>query len=311
MTRDGMLQEYILPTRKRHHVDNDLYLTGKGVTIGFLDGGFLAHPDFLDPHNRIKAFHDVLNPGAQFSTKIVRDKSAMHGTAVAFAAVGKGPYGGLATESDIVLVDVGRDYVLKDDDIVAGFKWFLDNHSKYDIRVIVTACNASSRCLELNDMIDDLSSKGVAVIVAAGNGEGECLPPASASKAIVVGGYYDGGDGLSFSTYNHKTCKGKPTILAPAVNIPIPIFPEFEEAEIARRYSSGEVFLEEDVRRLRIISENYRLVDGTSLAAPFVGSVVAVMLQSNPSLTPDVIANILKETSSSGILRVDKALRNI
>lgn len=304
-----MYKELILPTSKRLHVETSL--TGKGVTIGFLDGGFLAHPDMLYPPERIKAFHDVKQPEKLFSTEIVRDVSAMHGTAVVMTAIGNGEYGGLARDASIVLVDVGRDYVLADEDIVSGFKWFLSNHKKYDIKVIVTACDASESCLDLNDVVEELISQGVTVVAAAGNGFGNVSPPASSKNSIAVGGYYDGGDGLSIADYPHRKSLFKPTVLAPAVNMPIPILDAFEEKEIAKRYFAGDSTYEERVTMMRIISSDYKLVDGTSLSAPIVGSIVALMLQSNPSLTPAEITNILKDTSSAGVLRADKALSAI
>jgi serine protease AprX len=38
-------------------------------------------------------------------------------------------------------------------------------------------------------------------------------------------------------------------------------------------------------------------VDGTSVAAPIVSSVIAQMLEANPDLTPEQIRTILKQTA--------------
>ncbi|MFT8131105.1 S8 family serine peptidase, partial [Salmonella enterica] len=42
---------------------------------------------------------------------------------------------------------------------------------------------------------------------------------------------------------------------------------------------------------------HYQHVDGTSFAAPIVASVIAQMLEANPTLTPAAIKNILISTA--------------
>ena len=46
-----------------------------------------------------------------------------------------------------------------------------------------------------------------------------------------------------------------------------------------------------------IINGNYKHVDGTSFAAPIVSSVIAQMLEANPTLTPQQIKRILIDTA--------------
>ena len=52
------------------------------------------------------------------------------------------------------------------------------------------------------------------------------------------------------------------------------------------------------IQRRKIISTHYQHVDGTSFAAPITASVVALMLEANPKLTPSAIKNILISTAS-------------
>ena len=286
-------------------------LTGKGITMGFLDGGFAYHPDFSNPSGRIKAFHDVLNPDKEAHFEFEENLSAYHGTCVVMSAIGKGDYPGLSPDVDLVLVDVGREDVLDDDHIAKGFEWFLKNHKKYGIRVIVTACNASEHCEYVNEVVDALADKGVVVVAAAGNGRGRPWPPATSKKCITVGGYFDGGDGLDFLEYVHKCNESKPTILAPATDIPVPMIDGYNDKNIAEKYFLGSLEKEDFVIRKRIISKNYRLIDGTSLAAPIVGSVIALMLEARPDLTPLEIERIIKDTSNMGAICVDKILAYI
>jgi len=46
-----------------------------------------------------------------------------------------------------------------------------------------------------------------------------------------------------------------------------------------------------------VITRHYKYVDGTSFAAPIVSSLVAQMLEANPSLTPQQIKRILISTA--------------
>ncbi|XWX05521.1 S8 family serine peptidase (plasmid) [Aggregatilineales bacterium SYSU G02658] len=47
----------------------------------------------------------------------------------------------------------------------------------------------------------------------------------------------------------------------------------------------------------KVINEHYQHVDGTSVAAPIVSSVIAQMLEVNPALTPDDVKHILTATA--------------
>jgi hypothetical protein len=43
---------------------DDARLSGRGVTVAFLDSGFHPHPDLTRPLNRILAYHDVHDPAS-------------------------------------------------------------------------------------------------------------------------------------------------------------------------------------------------------------------------------------------------------
>jgi serine protease AprX len=55
--------------------------------------------------------------------------------------------------------------------------------------------------------------------------------------------------------------------------------------------------LQERIHAHKLIHTNYQHVDGTSVAAPIVSSVIAQMLEANPDLTPEQIRTILKQTA--------------
>src|SRR5882724_6117559 len=55
----------ILPTPLRVGAVSEL--TGKGVTVAFLDSGFYAHPDLTQSVSRIKKYVNILNPQAKIA----------------------------------------------------------------------------------------------------------------------------------------------------------------------------------------------------------------------------------------------------
>jgi serine protease AprX len=163
------------------------------------------------------------------------------------------------------------------------------------------------------------------------------IPPANSPSVITVGGYSDNNDlnrnhlDLYHSNFG-VTADGtvKPEIVAPAIWIAAPILPgtrDYERAEALSRLAAAADYelrnlaraLEEaaelpeqlvsadatEVRRYveaalqqqKIVATHYQHVDGTSFAAPIVTSIVAQMIEANPSLTPGAVKNILISTA--------------
>jgi serine protease AprX len=125
----------------------------------------------------------------------------------------------------------------------------------------------------------------------------------------------------------------KPDVLAPAIWIASPILPETSVAREARWLASllqaqddksvSKVLrkgyadlaiprkqalrpnqnlysmLQERIHAHKIIDANHQHVDGTSVAAPIVSSIVAQMLEAQPSLTPQQIRAILASTATN------------
>jgi subtilisin family serine protease len=57
------------------------------------------------------------------------------------------------------------------------------------------------------------------------------------------------------------------------------------------------VWIDSRLREEKIVAAHYQHVDGTSFAAPVTASVVAQMLEANPSLTPATVKRILLRTA--------------
>ncbi len=177
----------------------------------------------------------------------------------------------------------------------------------------------------------------VVVAASGNNPRVPLYPPACAPSAITVGGLDDKNnlledDGLYHSSFG-RTIEGltKPEVIAPAIWLPAPILPgtpTHTEAsalsaldnmlddmlmttlplllpktglplELLRSGNVDEIRtkINERLQGEKIISPNYKHVDGTSFAAPIVCSVIAQMLEANDRLTPAKIKEILTETA--------------
>lgn len=177
----------------------------------------------------------------------------------------------------------------------------------------------------------------VAAVGNQGHRPGYVVPPASVPAVITVGGIDDRGNpniegvGAYRSSYG-PTIDGlqKPEIVTLADWIPAPILPgtptakqiallaklhkapDDKIASIMEKYKGIVPSLDEAVNQppylLRqivdaglknelVINEHYKMVDGTSFAAPIVTSVVAQMLEANPALKPVEVKKILIQTA--------------
>lgn len=163
------------------------------------------------------------------------------------------------------------------------------------------------------------------------------VPPASAPSAITVGGLDDRNslERARHRLYHSNYGRGgrglpKPDVIAPAQWLPAPMLPQTwvrnegqylwklahaSDAELKKLLATRaaeKTFKREtlqmpldEIRRVirrrmveqKYIHAHYQHVDGTSMAAPIVSSVVAQMLEANPALLPAEIERILKTTA--------------
>ncbi len=175
------------------------------------------------------------------------------------------------------------------------------------------------------------------VVAAGNRQINHLLPPASAAEAITVGGIDDCNsvDASKWSLYHHNygtiyDGTRKPELVAPANWLASPIMPNSTVAreaywlgQLLRNPSEADVqtlleggyadlslhkdeikkgkelyrLLETRIHAHKIVDTQHQHVDGTSVAAPIVTSVVAQMLEANPRLTPREIRAILTRTA--------------
>ena len=250
LRRHGVGAGAILPTPLRLGAP-DTY-RGRGITIAFLDSGFYAHPDLVEPENRILAFVDVRRAGRRFPRPArvradlrVPDESSWHGMMTSVVACGNGRlsgglYRGVASEARLVLVKCGTMRRITHEDIQRGLEWVVRNRRRYGIRIVNVSCGGDYEASYLKDGLSQAAERatreGILVCAAVGNlghvpGH-PVLPPASAPSVLTVGGL-DDQNRLAFAAYGmyHSsfgpTVDGlqKPEVIAPGIWVAAPILP--------------------------------------------------------------------------------------
>ena len=303
----------VIPTPVRLNANSEF--TGAGVVVAFLDSGFYPHPDL---GSRVIAYHDIAGEQYELSTSGPVESWQWHGTQTSVAAAGNGQlsdglYRGLAHESKLVLVKVSERGRISEENIARGIRWVIANRERYNIRVLNISLGGDEDVPCSRSIIDQAAeeaiSRGIVVVAAAGNSGAEgrhSIPPANSPSVITVGGYSDNnelnGDRLDLYHSNFGvTADGtvKPEIVAPAMWIAAPILPgtpSYERAEALSQLATAPD-VEAALQQHKIVATHYQHVDGTSFAAPIVTSIVAQMIEANPSLTPGAVKNILISTA--------------
>jgi serine protease AprX len=218
---------------------------GRGVTIAFLDAGFYAHPDLVEPRDRIARYVDILNVRRRREDLDTPEDSSWHGMMTSVVACGNGHlsdgfYRGVASEARVVLVKVGNVSRVAHDDIRRGLDWVVRNRKRYGIRIVNVSCGGDYVASYLGDRLSQAAERatreGILVCAAVGNmgnAPGHpVLPPASAPSVLTVGGLNDQ-NRLAFAGYDmyHSsygpTIDGlqKPEVIAPGIWVAAPILP--------------------------------------------------------------------------------------
>jgi serine protease AprX len=233
----------ILPTPLRLGASDEY--RGRGVTIAFLDSGFHAHPDLVEPEDRILRYTDVTNRRARRADLRRPDASSWHGMMTSVVACGNGRlsgglYRGIASEARVVLVKCGTMRRIRHDDIRRGLAWVVRHRRRYGIRIVNVSCGGDYEASYLRDRLSQAAEwatrEGILVVAAVGNlghvPSHPVLPPASAPSVLTVGGLDDrnrlafGGYGMYHSSFG-PTVDGlqKPEVIAPGIWVAAPILP--------------------------------------------------------------------------------------
>lgn len=278
-------------------------LQGQGVTVAVIDSGINNHVDLKvagSNNSRILYSKDFT------SVRNTNDSNG-HGTFVAgiIGSNGSSLDGlrvGIAPKVNLLNLKISGDLgVAYMSDVLESLQWVYQNKSAYNIRVVNLSLNStvpeSYHVSPLSAATEILWFNGIVVVVAAGNnGTGSSavplLPPANDPFVVTVGAVdsmntLDMSDDTvaSFSAYGiTEDGYSKPDLVAPGRNIV-----SLLASTTARSYTNHPAN--------RVDNYVFRM-SGTSASAPMVSGAVALLLQDEPTLTPDQVKYRLKATAN-------------
>lgn len=230
----------VFPTPLRLNADPEL--TGKGVTICFVDSGFAPHPDLTQPVNRILCTVDIAagqtDPGMFFP----HHDDNWHGTMTSVVCAGNGFlsdgfYRGIASEAQLVLLKVKDEHGISGKNIAKAIRWAIENRERYNIRIINLSVTddepVSFKESEVDLAAEEAVKAGMAVVAAVGNDPSQPVkPPANSPNVIAVGGVDDHNTlGMMMEEIYHSTFGItvdqflKPEMIAPSIWLAAPILP--------------------------------------------------------------------------------------
>ncbi|HYO91404.1 MAG TPA: S8 family peptidase, partial [Pyrinomonadaceae bacterium] len=301
-----------------------LNVDGTGIGIAVLDSGIYAdHLALTDASGGKRTTFTK-----DFTGENRTDDPYGHGTHVASAAAGNDRttgqtaiYTGIAPNATLVSLRVldsqGRGSVSS---VLSALDWVMKSGSRYKIRVVNMSLGApaidSYRVDPLCKAVRSLFNAGIVVVAAAGNDGkddkdhkiyGRIHSPGNEPSAITVGAtntfgtdvrsddviatYSSRGPTRSFYTDESGVRRYdniiKPDLVAPGNKI---IYAESLNNYLVTSYPSLDAGRGGDTKRMMYMS-------GTSVSSPVVAGTVALMLQVNPNLTPNLIKMILMYTA--------------
>lgn len=222
----------------------------------------------------------ILSTHQEFSGRVLNGYTAIsdgngttdcngHGTHVA-GTVGGTTYG-VAKNVKLVPVRIlGCDGSGASSNVIAGLDWILKNGSKPAVVNMSLGGAASS---SLDSAVENLYNNGYVMVVAAGNSNTDACTssPARTSNAITVAATDNTDTRASYSNYG--SCVD---IFAPGSQI--------NSSWIGSNTAT-------------------KVLNGTSMATPHVAGIVAELLQSTPTATPQTITSNLLNQATSDVVK--------
>lgn len=294
--------------------------TGRGVAVATIDSGIdglhpgVAYPDVTVQNVKPIGFKDAIW-GVTVEDVPNTDIGSGHGSHVAGIIAGRGSavgqYRGVAPGAS--LVGLGASDGLELLTILQSYDWILANKDEYGIRVINNSW--ASGDVEVPYVTGnplDLASKaavdaGLVVVFAAGNAgqSGDVFNRYARNDWVVsVGGVDKLGKLTTFSSRGNETHHAD--VMAPGhfiASVRATLGP------ISQANATPFDLTEPAAPRSVPVDQwpYYTVKSGTSMAAPHVSGVVALMLEANPALTPAQVRSILRDTARpvAGCLVID------
>ena len=296
---------------------------GAGIGVAVIDSGITQYHDDLGydgtstkvrvvAGQRVTKFVDFVNNG------LAAYDDNGHGTHVSGIIAGNGAdsagaRAGIAPAAHIVSLKVldahGRGVI---SDVIAAFGWAVANRTAHNIRVINLSVGARVTESYWSDPLTLAAKRatdaGIVVVTAAGNlGKkadgsplyGTITAPGNAPWVLTVGASSTEGTPQRWddkiAPYSSRgpsavDYEAKPDLVAPGTGM-------------VSLSAPGSTFYQEKASYLLYGSNRsmgykpYLSLSGTSMASPVVAGTVALMLQANPNLTPNLVKAILQYTA--------------
>ena len=222
----------------------------------------------------------ILSSHQEFSGRVLSGYTAIsdgngttdcngHGTHVAGTVAGT-TYGVAKNVNLVPIRILGCDGSGASSNVIAGLDWILKNGKK---PAVVNMSLGGATSSSLDSAVENLYNNGYVMVVAAGNSNTDACTssPARVSKAITVAATDNTDTRASYSNYG--SCVD---IFAPGSQI--------NSSWIGSNTAT-------------------KILNGTSMATPHVAGVVAEMLQSTPTASPQTISTNLLNQASSNVVK--------
>ncbi|HVF03518.1 MAG TPA: S8 family serine peptidase [Frankiaceae bacterium] len=299
--------------------------TGRGIGIGVIDAGvdgthpdLCARPEFCKgtpvktvQNVKFAGHTDKLDPYVAVEDVVSTDNTSGHGSHVAGIAAGygtasatPGKYQGVAPGAH--LVGMGTGEAIEVVNVLAAFEYSIANRDRYNIRVLNNSWGPGYGTPydpdhPVNRAIDAATAAGISVVFGAGNDgpKTDSLNAFSVNpRAISVAATNKWSEHIAF--FSSRGVPGsplwRPTVAAPGEHIVGPRSLAGTTTHAGDATSGNpEPIAPEDL-------PYYGSVSGTSMAAPHVAGVVALMQQAayasrGAYLTPAQVKDVLRATA--------------